>query len=1299
MNPMNTQPRAFAHHCHRFSVPRLIVFSLLLLACATWAEEPLRRLRIAVAVQAADRAAGVLAQETVSTALLHEAEFEVFERRAVDLLLREGSLNALVQDESRRVKLGRLLTLDRFVHLRGKEGAWIVEVVDAQSGKLLGSGQEMHAAALPALAARLLRAETVKAVHTTRVAVVEAASDSKETPARAALTSTGASLREALRRAGLEVLDREATPHASAEQSLAAQGFAQAEGPLRSLLGAQLLIRVALVAEGAKPLLELTLLDPAQGRVVASRRFAPRSKELPAELTTWLFEKLNVEKPAASVSVTGVEVEALESFYAGIALFQGGQFFEAAEKFMDAYTSNDKFAEAMLWEARCYDAVGLPELGAAMRHYQRTALVGVGFSANARFAPQQALTFLGVDAPASAEAQSVAARVSMLGIDALLAQPELRLLLTGELARFRDEYDQLVGTRNAEGTRWETAPSFASERALHGVLTGPDAEGKWTVTWSILRPLDGQVITREKVSFLEPRAEVPLTLPDGAALFQRLLKQEAPSEMEAAKAVAHPLPAVAELEARLKRAGTTRAANIPLLQLVLADPANALVAGRVLEKPGDPKSGLSAFLNHALRDHLIAVLPPENLLRSWLTLVQIQSFTDEVPFGRAVSPQQMEPRPAFAAFSAAHPDDLPGAVAEYLLLRDTCDEMPPAAAVAKLAALKTRLAKLKTQPQWAKVYLLEQNTNLLFDLATVAGGGAARAELPKSFAPLFLILSVEPGGSPKLEPNYAWHSREWSLFEFTPEERVSEARAALAIAGQPNAHFKIEDRWLEQNPPSVFLASYCASALGEADGVTGEPFLHPFDAAREKAAYRALVDFARRGLIYWMRRATSSQQMDELEESVRRVVMFTSWHFFAETFSDAEQLALRDELIKEMAVADARIGRKVWNVFNPMFTPWRRFSREFAREFDAYRATGASMAYFDKARALEALEQSGRALRDPAGFRQWWNYVRSQNLGDSVSPDVIAGRVVQHADEVQRLFAGPDFSERELGQLLDYGTMLVDGGQYAEAERAYRKIVEAPVSDLNRIGEADALRASAAYSLALLLRQAGRSSEAVQSVRSALEFTREKSFPLILRYRADSSYGGTAMYEENKTSLRAHALRLLSDLRGEPANLKLPEGVGVIEVPTANLDNARLRVYYRLPPGAATARAPLPVLVLVQGFNMQVLDDLRPGSEWARFADEAGIVLVAPEFFAHKWAIITTPASIAGYGFPQAWSGEALLTALAELGKKAPLRQGGLLFHGYGEGASFCARFARWKPALVRAVWATAPRAGRGRRR
>ncbi len=142
----------------------------------------------------------------------------------------------------------------------------------------------------------------------------------------------------------------------------------------------------------------------------------------------------------------------------------------------------------------------------------------------------------------------------------------------------------------------------------------------------------------------------------------------------------------------------------------------------------------------------------------------------------------------------------------------------------------------------------------------------------------------------------------------------------------------------------------------------------------------------------------------------------------------------------------------------------------------------------------------------------------------------------------------------------------------------------------------------------------------------------------------------------------------------------------MIEVPTANLDNARLRVYYRLPPGAATARAPLPVLVLVQGFNMQVLDDLRPGSEWARFADEAGIVLVAPEFFAHKWAIITTPASIAGYGFPQAWSGEALLTALAELGKKAPLRQGGLLFHGYGEGASFCARFARWKPALVRAV-------------
>jgi hypothetical protein len=1267
---------------------RLIVFIAVLLASSAFADEPLRKLRIAVAVQAADRAAGVLAQETVSAALSQDAGFEVFERHAVDLLLREGSLNALVQDESRRSKLGRLLALDRFVHLRGKEGTWIVEVVDAQSGKLLGSAQEAHATELPAVAARLLREETVGAVHTTRVAVVEAGSTAQDATARAALRSIGASLRETLRRAGLEVLDREVTPRVAAEQSIAGQGFAQAEGPLRSLLGAQLLIRAGLVAEGARWSIELTLLETAKGRVVASRRFPPPGKELPREVIAWLFEKLNLEQPAAEVSDTGVEVEALESFYAGIALFERGQFFEAAEKFLDAYTSNDKFAEAMLWEARCYDAVGLPELGAAMRHYQRTALVGVGFSGNARFAPQQALTFLGVDGPASAEAQSVAARVSMLGIDALLAQPELRLLLTDELARFRDEYDQLVGTGNADGTRWETAPRFASERALHGVLTGPAADGQWTVTWSILRPLDGQVITRETVSFSEPKAEAPLTLPKGAEVFQRLLKKEAPAEAEVAKAVAQPLPPVAELEERLKRAGLTRAANLPLLQLVLADPANALVAGRVLQKPGDAKSGLSAFLNHALRDHLIAVLPPESLLRSWLMLVQTQSFTDQVPFGRAVSPRPIEPRRAFAEFSAAHSGDLPGALAEYFLLRDTCDEMAPAAAAAKLAALKARLAKLKTQPQWANLYSLEQNTNILFDLASLAAGRATPSELPKTFLPMFLMLSVEPGGSPKLTPDYAWHARDWSLFEFTPEERVSEARAGLAIAGQPSRHFKVEDRLLTQEPPSVFLASYCAMALGEVESPTGEPFLHPFDAAKEKAAYRALVDYARRGLIYWMRRSTTSQQMDELEESVRRLVMFTSATFFAETLPDAEQLALRDELIAEMAAADARVGRKAWNVLNPMFTPWRQFSRDFARKFNAHRAVSTSMAYFDKDLALRELEENGRALSDPESFRRWWNIVRSYQLGDSVSPDIIAGCVAQHAEEVQRLFPGPDFSERELGQLLDYGTMLVDGAQYAEAQRAYRKIVEAPVSDLNRIGEADALRASAAYSLGLLLRQAGRTSEAVQSVRSALAFTREKSFPLILRYRADTAYGGTITYEENKTSLRAHALRLLSDLRGEPANMKLPEGVGAIEIPTPNVDNARLRVYYRLPPPAARATAgkPLPVLVLVQGFNMQVLDDLRHGSEWARFADEAGIVLVAPEFFAHKWVVFSTPASMAGYGFPQAWSGPALLTALAELGKKAPIRQSGLLFHGYGEGASFCTRFARWKPELVRAV-------------
>ncbi|MEA3207056.1 MAG: hypothetical protein QOE70_113 [Chthoniobacter sp.] len=1264
---------------------RLRAFCVALLLCANvllGAETP-KLLRVAVAVEAGDAMAGLAAQEVVAAALARRGECEVLERGAVDLLLREGSLNALVRDDAQRVRLGRLLGLDRFVHLRQSGGAWRIEIVDAQSGRLLAQGEAATPTELPARAAELLSNADGAARHTTRVAVLAFAGGSgAEAPVRAALDSAESALREALRAAGLDVLDRALTPRVAREQADVEQGFISNDATTRPLLGAQVLVRGALVAEERGPAVELTLLDAANGRVSAARRFPLPKGSLPAELTAWLFAQLQVPAPSEAVLPQGVELEALEAFYGGIALFEGGQFLEATEKFQDAYSHNDKFAEAMLWEARCYDAAGLRELGDAMRHFQRTSLVGVGWSREARFAPQEALTFLGVAGPPTGGAQALAARLGMVAIDRLLARRDVRLLLDGELARFRDEYDQLVGTRNAEGTRWETAPGFAADRALHATLSGPASDGTWSVTWSLITPLDGRTLARETMKLRAAPGEWPAII--GAGL-QRLLAAKAPPAAEPAAAAA--LPPVAELEARLKRAGAGREANIPLLQLALADPANALLAGRELRKPGNSKTGLAAFLNHALRDHLVAVLPPENATRAWLELMQIQRFTDHEPFGRAVSPRQIEPRRAFAEFAAAHADDLPGALAQFFLLRDTCDELPPAQLVVQLQQLQQRLARGQGQGGLADFRKVESMTQHLLTLARIASGLETNPRLPVDGFPYFVVLDFGSDGKPRLERDSYWSTPEWGTFEFTPEEAVNEARAGLALAGRPNEHFKVEDRWMRELPHSVLLTSYCASAIHEAGEPFGEPFLHPFDAAAEKAAHRAIVQYAVEGLRYWMRRATRPAQMDLLEESARRIVMFTCETKFAETIPDAEQLTIRALIIQEMAAADGRLGRTRWGVLNPIFTGWRGFDRAFARERGAFRLGNNSIVYFDREMVLGEVRAAGaQAFTGSEGaFRKWWSLVRGNRLNDTIGPQEVAALVVPHAEEMHRCYAGPDFSERELGHWLDFGIVLMDGGEFAEAERAFRKVVEAPAGDLTRSGDAGAVRASAAYYLALLFRQANRVSEAAQAARSSLEFAREKAFPLIERYDSESAYSGRIYYMENNTSVRAHALRLLSDLRFDPTQARLPERVGVIEVPTPNLDNPKLRVYYRLPPGAAEAKEPLPVLVLATAHNHLPLDDLRPSSAWARFADDAGLVLVAPEFFAHKWATVTS-AAITGYGFVQVWSGDALLKAIAQLGGQVPLRADALLFHGYGEGASFCARFARWKPERCRAV-------------
>ena len=612
---------------------------------------------------------------------------------------------------------------------------------------------------------------------------------------------------------------------------------------------------------------------------------------------------------------------------------------------------------------------------------------------------------------------------------------------------------------------------------------------------------------------------------------------------------------------------------------------------------------------------------------------------------------------------------------------------PPKLA-AQLDALGARLSRCERRhEEFPDIVKIEKMTAFLDTLAHIAAGEISNPKIPSEGFPYFARLSLGADGRPKLDRQSYWFPEEWNHFDFTPVQCQIEARACLALAGRTSEHFKVEARWLTDFPHSILLASYCSSAIHEAGSPYGEPFLHPFDAAAEKAAYRAIVEYARETLIYWMRESVRAEQMDQIEGAVRRVVMFTCEPEFAETVPDAEQLAIRDELIREMAEADARLGRKEWSILNPIFSRWRGFSRAYARSCNAFRLGDTSIIYYDGIKALKDLEEIAERSfsRQPEDFQKWWTALRSGRISDTFGPMVIAELAMRHAEDVRRIYPGPDFSERQFGQLLDFGLVLMEGGEFAEAEHAFRKIVEGNPKELDRGGGSAALRASAAYYLALLERQSSREAEAAQSARLALDFAREKAFALIDRYAPGQRLGDSFYWLENTTSVRALALRFLTELRENSAPAQLPERVGVIQTPTPNLDNPRLRVYYRLPPAAATAKDPLPVLVLMPPFNQSPLDNLEATSAWAKFADDAGIVLLAPEFFAHHWVSYASPA-VTGYGYPQSWSGDALLAALAQLAKIAPIRQDALLFHGFGEGANFCARFARWKPDLCRAV-------------
>jgi pimeloyl-ACP methyl ester carboxylesterase len=119
------------------------------------------------------------------------------------------------------------------------------------------------------------------------------------------------------------------------------------------------------------------------------------------------------------------------------------------------------------------------------------------------------------------------------------------------------------------------------------------------------------------------------------------------------------------------------------------------------------------------------------------------------------------------------------------------------------------------------------------------------------------------------------------------------------------------------------------------------------------------------------------------------------------------------------------------------------------------------------------------------------------------------------------------------------------------------------------------------------------------------------------------------------------------------------------------------------------------MLLLVSGCNGDGRSMLNDTGTWARFADEAHLVLVGPTFKTTMEEV----HSRHGYYYPELWSGEATLKALEQIRSQTGVQSDKVFVFGFSAGAHFAHRFALWRPDKVAAFvaysagWWDAPKA------
>lgn len=1126
-------------------------------------------------------------------------------------------------------RLGRLAGADFMVSVTvdGRR----LSVVDATTGRWLGEGSAEE----PAAVVRKLLDKPLPAAGRSVAVVGEGGLDG---------------LRRWLTGEGFQVLDRERSLEVLGERELADTGFTEPGARTAPFLGAAFVIH----REGL-----LLRVFAGDGRLLGMVPVRGDGPDGAGEER--LRGMLRGGEEPDAVFRQHVAAEALQPFYRGIREFAAGRYPEAAAEFQRAYEASNRFEPAYRWEARCYDAMGLPRLAAAVTRFADLGFVGRGAALGNDLTPRDGTLFLGIEGND--------ALASRLSLEAIPAFPQRTLFLPESLAVAREQFDLLARTGRTTGKRWETAGGFVVREAIAGRLQG---DGK--VRLEFWDTLTGELLS----SHVTPR---PRNDAEWTTAFEHLMSPEGPQVLD--KGAFRPMSKDGALAA-WKSARSNPARNAALLHLLLTAPEDAVTIGAGFLKGSDEKDGLDNFLNHAKREHLIAVLPSEHPMRPWLELERLQAFSPWPGNGRHLSGEPVEALPELDTFSRSQPPHPARAVARYFWLFDTQAQLTPDQLVRETEDLLAMLAADNAIPR--REGLLKV-TRSWVHIARVAAGKETSARRPADFhVPERFRIEIARDGTPKVEWNDVTGGNRWGLSLFDEEEWKTECGFTIACVGRGDRLLRIPPQWMDRFPRCLGLAG--AIAWGGMKAVSsdlGRPWIHTLaeDPGAETRHWRRMAEYARDTLLLFLGRVQTSEEFAGVEARVNYFIHRLNSRAFREVVPDDEYRRWHEELRAASRDAAQRAGcaDRTTIFWDTNMHDWRTLTREvsakrLANDLD----TGPD--HFKDIQSLLENERAAfaRAVRPDSrasDLRSWWQATDGE-ITFWLSARELADLVLSRLPSLRGRLGGPELFDDDRALLLDVGIILMHGGRNAEAEEIFRVVAEAPPTPSSDESITRALRASSLWHLARVLRVDGRKVEAV----SALHRCLEEAEGLHVRYlwRAQPNYRDWLLRVPQGASVGSLALRTLEEMRFDPDKARWPDGIGAVTVRTRQLNNPELVVFFRRPQSESRGG-----LVLVPSVNESVLPMLAGDSPWSRLADEQGLVLIAPQFNATDTHRIAGHASTAHQN-AQDWSGGALLAAVAEIEKRVPFDSRRLLLHGFGGGAQFVQSFSRWKPERVAAL-------------